>query len=361
MKKSSFWERVNWKITLFLLLTPVVGIVGAIFLAITHQLHTATIFLALGWMVATALAITAGYHRLFSHNTYSAHPVVRIFFLLLGAAAFEGSTLEWCTDHRNHHRYSETEKDPYNIKKGFWYAHMGWLMVLDPSKRNYSNVDDLAQDKWIVWQHRYFAQVALVVGFILPALVASLWGDWLGGFLLAGVLRVALNHHVTFCINSVCHVFGKRLYSLEQTGRDNWVTALFTYGEGFHNFHHQFPSDYRNGIRIYHYDPTKWLIWLLGKLRLARDLKIISATHLMRYRLKTDEKILKTKFKQGSEALVTYVQEHLEPLRQRILQLLAQIEKIEKTGKIKEYRNQLKVAHSELKRSLWIWGRLTKG
>ena len=360
MKKPAWIKRLNWTNTLFLLLTPVVGIAGAVFMATTGRLHMATIILALVWLVGSGLAITAGYHRLFSHNTYRASLAVRLFYLLFGAAAFEGSVLEWCTDHRNHHRYSETEKDPYNIEKGFWYAHIGWLLVLDPTTRDYSNVEDLAADKWNRFQHRYFSQVAVAFGFIVPTLIAGIWGDWLGGLLLAGVLRTVLNHHGTFCINSVCHLFGKRVYSLEQTGRDNWFTALFTYGEGFHNFHHQFPLDYRNGIRFYDYDPTKWLIWLFSRIGLASDLKTISRSCLTRYRLRTDEQALLTKFRQGSDALLQYAQDYLTPLRLQILQVIAQIEVIEKTGKIKEYRDQLKVAHAELRYSLLIWSRLTK-
>jgi len=357
---SKWFKRINWTNTLFLLLTPILGIGGVIYLAVGHQLELATVLLALGWLAATGLTITAGYHRLFAHNTYRARRIVKILFLLFGAAAFQGSVLEWCTDHRNHHRYPETEKDPYNIEKGFWYAHIGWLIFLDPAQREFSNVEDLAADPWIRWQHRYFNRLAVLCGFIVPALIAACWGDWLGGLLLAGVLRTVINHHFTFSINSVCHSFGHRMYSLQQTARDHWMTALFTYGEGFHNFHHQFPLDYRNGIRFYDFDPTKWLIWTLNRLKLTGDLKRISIVHLTRYRLRTDEQALLTKFKQGSEALLHSIHEYLTPVRTQILQVIARIEAIEKSGKIKEYRDQLKVARSELKYSLLLWSRMTK-
>jgi stearoyl-CoA desaturase (Delta-9 desaturase) len=354
-------KKINYTLTLFLLLTPLVAIVGTIFILMSGRLHLATVALALGWMVATGLAITAGYHRLFAHGAYRANRWVQLFVLLFGAGAYQGSVLEWCTDHRNHHRYSETEKDPYNIEKGFWFAHIGWLLTLDPTTRDFSNVEDLMADKWIRWQHHNWAWLALIWGFIMPTVIAGLcWGDWLGGLVIAGVLRLVINHHCTFCINSVCHLFGKRAYSLEQTGRDNWITAFFTYGEGFHNFHHQFPLDYRNGIRAYDYDPTKWLIWLWSRFGLASDLKTISTVHLIRYRLRRDEQALLTRFKQGSEALLTYIQEHLTPLRTQILQVITRIEAIEKAGKIKEYRDQLKVARSELQYSLSVWGRMTK-
>jgi stearoyl-CoA desaturase (Delta-9 desaturase) len=352
MKKSG-WQQLNWPNTLFLLLTPLIGLGGAIYLAMTGQLHVATLILAFVWMVVTGLAITAGYHRLFAHHAYQVGAFIRGLFLFFGAAAFQGSVLEWTTDHRNHHRYSETDKDPYNIQKGFWYAHIGWLFLLDTSRRDFSNVDDLGANGWIRHQHRYFWWWSITAGFMIPTLIAGLWGDWLGGFLLAGVLRVTLNHHFTFCVNSVCHTFGRRVYSLEQTGRDHWLAALFTYGEGFHNFHHQFPLDYRNGIRYYDYDPTKWLIWLFSRLGLARDLKKTSIVHLTRYRLRTDEQtFLLTSLKHG--------QEHLHSLRARILQMITHIEALEKSDKIKECRQQLRKARLELKYSLLMWSRLLK-
>jgi len=345
-------QRINWTNTIFLLLTPIVGIGGLIFILTTGVLHWQTVLLSLFWLIASGLSITAGYHRLFAHRTYRANVLVRLFFILMGAAAFEGSVLEWSTDHRNHHRYTDTDRDPYDIKKGFWYAHIGWLFVLETELRDYSNVEDLSADPLIRFQHKYFSYIAIVVGFVFPTLLALLWGDPLGGLLIAGVFRTVLNQHFTFCINSVCHIFGKRTYSAEQSARDNWMTAFFTYGEGFHNFHHQFPIDYRNGIRAYHYDPSKWLIWGLSRVGLASDLKQVPLSRLMRYRLRKDEQTL--------SAVWVYVSEHLTPVRDQILRLLAQIEKIETSGKMKEYHAQLKAARMELKDSLLVWSRLTK-
>ncbi len=353
-------QKINWVNTIFLLLTPIIAIGGTIFIAVAGKIHLATVYLGLLWLLATGLSITAGYHRLLAHTTYQANPVVRIFFLLFGAAAFQGSALEWSTDHRNHHRYTDSSRDPYNINRGFWYAHIGWLMLLDASTRNFDNVQDLSCDFWIRFQHKYYPYIAIFMGFILPMLIAALWHDWFGGLILVGVLRMVINHHFTFCINSVCHLFGNRAYSANQSARDNWITALFTYGEGFHNFHHQFPLDYRNGIRFYHYDPSKWLIKFLSFIRLANDLKKIGITHLTRYRLRADEQYLLSVFKSQSETLRAYINEQLSPVRERILQVIAKIEAIEKEKKIKEYRRHLKQARQELKYALAIWTRLTK-
>lgn len=360
MSKIYTIKNLNWGNTLFLILTPLIGVGGSIFLAVNGKVQTYTILLAIVWLFMSGLAVTAGYHRLFAHCTYQTKSIIRILFLLFGAAAFEGSAMEWCTDHRNHHRYTDTDKDPYDIKKGFWFAHIGWLFMLDTSTRNYANVEDLSADKWVKWQHQFFIPVAFLMGFLMPMLIAMSWHDPFGGLIVAGILRTAINHHLTFCINSVCHIFGKRKYSNEQTARDNWVTALFTYGEGFHNFHHQFPLDYRNGIRAFHYDPSKWLIRGLSYVGLASDLKRVSLGHLTRYRLRAEEQLLLIKFKQGSEAVLAYVNERLGPVRTRILQVIAKIEEIEKSGKIQDYRDQLQTARLELKHSLLVWTRLSR-
>lgn len=283
-------KRINWLNTSFLILTPLVGIAGTILLAINGLIHWPSWVLFGGLILMTGLSITAGYHRLFAHRSYQAHWLVRLVFVLFGTAAYQGSVIEWCTDHRNHHRHTDTDKDPYNIKQGFWYAHIGWLFLLDPSKRDYSNVEDLMEDPILRFQHKYFVPLSLFMGLLLPAGLGALWGDALGGFIIGGMLRIIVVHHFTFCINSVCHWFGDRPYSEDQSARDHWLTAFFTFGEGFHNFHHQFPIDYRNGIRLYHFDPTKWIIRTLSFLRLTFNLKTVSPDRILRYKERNKQK-----------------------------------------------------------------------
>lgn len=301
---KSLLKRINWVNTLFLLFTTLIALIGTPLLIIYGFVHWPTWILAGVLTSVMGVSVTAGYHRLLSHKSYKAHGVVRAILLLLCCGVFEGSALEWCTDHRNHHRYTDTEKDPYNIKQGFWHAHIGWLITLDTSKRDFSNVADLQEDPLLRLQHQFFVPLSLLIGFVLPTVIASLWGDALAGFVIAGVLRVVVNHQFTFCINSVCHMFGKRTYSDQQSARDQWFTALFTFGEGFHNFHHQFPIDYRNGIRAYHFDPTKWLIRGLSYLGLTTDLKRVPQDRIDHY-----EKSMKQKTSGEAEA----------PLGQRLL------------------------------------------
>lgn len=278
--------QLHWINILFFTITPLVGVVGTAYLIKKAAVPPQTWWFSVIYLMLTGLAITAGYHRLLAHKAYQARPLLQVAFLLMGAGAFEGSALEWCCDHRNHHRYLDQELDPYSIQKGFWHAHLLWLFQGETLHYNFSNVQDLQTSPLIRWQQKYYLWLAILMGFVFPTAVASLWGDPLGGLVIAGALRMTINHHVTFAINSVCHCFGKRTYAQNISARDNWLTSLFTYGEGFHNFHHQFPGDYRNGIRFFHYDLTKWFIVGMSMLGLAKELKRVDPALIHRYRQK---------------------------------------------------------------------------
>jgi len=252
-------KEVNWVTALFLLITPILSVIGLVYCE--HYWQTWVLFFA--HYVTGGIGITAGYHRLFSHRAYSAHPIVKYALLSFGTGCFQMSCLEWCNDHRAHHRYTDTDKDPYTIQKGFWWAHLGWLIWNREAPK--SDIRDLERDPVMRFQHTYYVPLALTQGLILPTLVAGIcWGDWLGGFLIAGVLSRVLVHHATFCVNSVAHYFGSFTYSDQRSPRDSWLVGLITFGEGYHNFHHEFPYDYRNGAEYHSFDPTKWLIWTLS-------------------------------------------------------------------------------------------------
>lgn len=351
----SFIKRLNWTNTLFILLVPVVAVAGTIALIVTGHFHLSSLIWAILYTGATGVTITAGYHRLFAHRAYTTCWPVRLVFLLLGAASFEGSALEWSTDHRDHHYYTDTDRDPYSVTKGFWHAHMGWLFFLDPTKRDFNNVKDLKEDRLIVWQHRYFVPLAILMGFIFPMAVAALWHDAIGGLILAGALRIAFNHQVTFCINSVCHVFGKHNYSTEQSARDNWFTALFTYGEGYHNYHHKFMFDYRNGIHFYHFDPAKWLIRTMDFLGLAKNLKRATPKQILRNTIQAEENCLLQHIKQYSGSVTDSIHTFLSPVKERLLQAANQLEQLEsdyralKTQKIADWHDKMTEYHNHLK------------
>lgn len=371
-------RHINWVNTLFLTINPILGLAGLIWLIVdrSYSMHWQTWVLAAVYTYLSGLAITAGYHRLFSHRAYKANWITRFVLAIFGASVFEGSVLEWCTDHRNHHLYTDTDRDPYSIKKGFWFAHMGWLFTLDYSKRDYSNVEDLSADPMLRIMHTFYVPIAVTVGFVVPMVIAGLgWQDWLGGLIIAGSLRITFNEQVTFCINSICHMFGKKTYSSKQSACDNWVTALVTYGEGFHNFHHQFPLDYRNGVRFYHYDPAKWLIRGLQAIGCASDLRRVSDQKIMQYRLREQERqVLK---RAEAPGLVDQVTEWLTPVKDKIFDISRNIEDLEKQladtvkqyksekldeykKRIEEYRQRIKQANEELQLSLSQWADMMK-
>ena len=282
---------IHWVNTLFLVTTALIGLIGTPLHIYTIGTSWPLIGVFVFYLAATGLSITGGYHRLFAHHTYQANRMVKLFYLLFGAAACENSALRWALDHRNHHRFVDQEGDPYNIRYGFFYAHIGWVFFKQPAYFNnlenssYDCVRDLMEDPLVRWQHRFYLPIAIFVGGGLPLLIGYFLGNALGCFLLAGVARTVIVHHSTFLINSLCHFMGKQPYSLADSSRDSAFVALLTCGEGYHNFHHRFQYDYRNGVRWFHFDPTKWLIKTLETLRLAKGLRRASDLHIFRARL----------------------------------------------------------------------------
>lgn len=216
------------------------------------------------FLYASGLSITAGYHRLWAHRAYKAHPLMRLFYLLFGAQAVQNSVLIWASMHRVHHRHvDDVNEDPYSANRGLWFSHMGWMLRDYPSSRiDFSNARDLQEDKMVMFQDRHYLGIALFMNIAVPLLAGWATGDPWGTLVLAGLVRLVVNHHFTFFINSLAHFWGRRPYTTENTARDNDVLALLTYGEGYHNFHHLFQWDYRNGVRWFQWDPTKW--WIAG-------------------------------------------------------------------------------------------------
>jgi stearoyl-CoA desaturase (delta-9 desaturase) len=241
-----------------------------------------TLLLAGAMYLLGGLSITSGYHRLFAHRTYRASAPVRWFFLAFGASTFQNSALSWSADHRAHHADTDGPGDPHSIAKGVWWAHMGWLFYRRECSADVSRLTDLYDVRSIRLQNRYYAVLAIGLGLVLPTAIAATWGDAWGGFLVAGVLRAAVLLQATFCVNSLAHLVGRKRYDRSVSARDSLVTALVTFGEGYHSYHHRFPFDYRNGIHWWQYDPSKWLIWSLAKLRLVSRVRAASPQTLAR-------------------------------------------------------------------------------
>ncbi len=228
------------------------------------------------WGTLCGLSITGGYHRLFSHGAYEASWPLRLFYLLFGAASVQNSALSWAADHRVHHAHTDREPDPYSVQHGFWWAHIGWVLCKPKNigdRKRKSLVRDLEADPLIRFQHRFYVPLALLFGAGAPAAIGTAWGDPLGAMLVAGFLRLVVQWHATFSVNSFAHLVGSKPYEKSSSARDSLLVALMTMGEGYHNFHHRFQADYRNGVRWYHFDPTKWWVWSASRLGLARKLR----------------------------------------------------------------------------------------
>lgn len=266
---------INWAAAIVLTATPIAAATVIPWYAFNYDFSTAAwvSFIVLLWF--NGLSITGGYHRLWAHRAYEAHWSLRLFFMLFGAMAIQNSILIWASGHRTHHRHVDTvEKDPYSINRGFWFAHIGWMLRKYESGRDdFSNASDLMNDKMVMFQHNWYVPIVLVMNIGLPLALGWMLGDLWGVFLLGGLLRLVVSHHVTFFINSLAHMWGTRPYTDENTARDNPFLAFFTYGEGYHNYHHIFQYDYRNGVKWWQFDPTKWLIASLSWVGITRNLK----------------------------------------------------------------------------------------
>lgn len=269
------FKNIDWVPFLFLTLSPIVGVGLTIYYFWNNPEPNYWFFLvALIFYALTAMSITAGYHRHFSHCAYDAPVVTKLFYALFGAAAFQNSIYKWATEHRIHHRFVDTPEDPYNIYEGFWYAHIGWMLFKTPQQKYFNAYSrDFRNDPIVMWQHKYYIPIAITMGIIFPAVIGYFMGSIIGGLAIPGLLRIVALHHGTFFINSLCHMWGSQPYTNENTAKDNLILAVFTFGEGYHNYHHKFANDYRNGIRWYHWDPTKWAIKFKSFFGLATNLK----------------------------------------------------------------------------------------
>jgi len=264
-----------WLNIIIFTLTGLITVIGVPAYAIAYGFAGWQIAAMLIGIIFCEISITAGYHRLWSHRAYEAHWIARLILAIGGTFATQNSILHWSSDHRQHHRFvDDNQKDPYSAKRGFWYSHIGW-MVRDygtDQGPEYKNCNDLKKDPIVMWQHRHYLPLVLGLNFGIP-LAFGIWlGDVWGTVLLLGVARLAISHHMTFFINSLAHIWGNQPYSDKNTSKDNGILAFLTMGEGYHNYHHNFQRDYRNGILWWQFDPTKWLIRGLAGIGLAKNL-----------------------------------------------------------------------------------------
>jgi stearoyl-CoA desaturase (Delta-9 desaturase) len=196
------------------------------------------------------LGITAGAHRLWSHKSFEAAWPVRFLCMLFNSAAHQGSIYHWVRDHRMHHRYTDSELDPHSIQYGFWYSHIGWLFfqknqaLRDAAQK--IDMGDIQQDSIVMFQKQNYGVLSNLFCFILPTVYGySMWNSWWIGYFYFGVLRWVFLLHATWCVNSVAHMWGTQPHNPRLSARQNTFTSIVAVGEGWHNYHHTYPYDYR--------------------------------------------------------------------------------------------------------------------
>ncbi len=286
------WQRIAMLLATAL---PLIGLVVAMVQLWGWGISAVDLGLFLGFYTFTGLGITVGFHRLFTHQSFKAPRLVRALFAVAGSMAIQGSVIDWVATHRRHHAYSDQMGDPHSphvdaaggtvgILRGLWYAHVGWLFAPELTVQK-AWAPDLLKDPVVARVSRNFPWF-VAASFVLPALLGglitmSLMGA-LTGFLWGGLARIFVLHHVTWSINSICHVFGTRPFESHDEARNNAVMALLGFGEGWHNAHHAFPASARHGLRWWEFDASYLVIRSLSGLGLARDIKLPSPTQMAR-------------------------------------------------------------------------------
>jgi stearoyl-CoA desaturase (delta-9 desaturase) len=306
----------------FLGITPLVAVFGTGWYVFHYGVTKLELLNFLVMYLLTGMGITAGYHRYFAHRTYDCSRPLQLLYLVFGAGQVENSVLNWASDHRYHHRYVDQDEDPYNVKRGGLYAHIGWIFFKDTRQvhQRFQNVPDLLKDPMVVWQNRWYLPLAMFVCFGIPTLIGLAAGRPAGGLFWGGFLRLVICQHMTFLINSAAHLFGSRPYSVDNSARDNWWLGPITFGEGYHNFHHKFQADYRNGIRWYQFDMTKWWLLTMRFFGQAWSLRKTPESLILKAKLEVEMRSVERRLAMAGapQRLWEKVQARLETGRQRL-------------------------------------------
>jgi stearoyl-CoA desaturase (delta-9 desaturase) len=279
----------------FSVVGPIAGLLTAMALLWHHgpaSIGWPEIIAMLGMYTLCGFGVTIGFHRLFTHRSFETNRFMRIWLATFGSMAGQGALIRWCATHRRHHQQSDRSGDPhsphvhgdtsFDLLRGMWHAHMGWLFHRDCPDAARS-IPDLLQDRALVWIDRlYFPLVFL--GILIPGMfvgvVTHSWYGLFSGMIWGGVMRICLLQHVTWSINSVCHVWGRRPFKSGDESANNWLFGLLALGEGWHNNHHAFPTSARQGLRWYQFDSSWLMIRALAAIGLVRNIRTPSPAAL---------------------------------------------------------------------------------
>lgn len=257
-------NRLEKAIVVIVVIVPLLATLAGIVLLWNRLVSWRDLAILGGMYAATAMGITIGYHRMLTHRGFDAPAPVRFFFLALGSMALQGPAVEWAATHVKHHAKADKEGDPHSPLEGFWHAHFGWL-VQDRMVRSGVYAKPFEGDRVAHFIDKTFflwAALGLLIPFLLGGWTGLLWG---------GVIRIALVHHVTWSVNSVCHTFGKRPFETSDESRNEWVVGLLAFGEGWHNNHHASPKTAIHGFEWWQVDVSGYVIRTLARVGLARN------------------------------------------------------------------------------------------
>ncbi len=266
--------------SLIAILVPFAGLIWAMVLVWGRGFDWLNLGLLVGMYMATGLGITVGYHRLFAHRAFATSRIVQATLAVLGSMAVEGPLLRWVAFHRSHHQHSDRNRDPHsphthgaglrNMMRGFCRAHAGWFFHRYPRREEY--VADLRAYRLLRILSLLFplwVTLGLLIPSVLAGFVTRSWSGALLGLLWGGLVRICLVHHVTWSINSVCHIWGSQPFKNRDHSRNNVIFGVLAFGEGWHNNHHAFPTSARHGLGWWQLDVSYLIIWLMSRLGLA--------------------------------------------------------------------------------------------
>jgi len=282
------WSKVKWDMVFSLVSFHIVAAYG-LYLWMTLQVTWQSQIFFFACAICAGLGITMGNHRLWTHRTFEACFLVRFVLMLFNAMAFQESIYLWCQNHRVHHKWSDTDSDFTNSRRGFFFAHMGWKMYQTHddviTSRKKIDCSDLMADPIVRYQHQYYYWISLPMCFILPTLLPCYaWNEdvWIA-FAYCTCLRLALTFHVTWLVNSYAHIHGYQPYDENLHAFESSLLGTVALGEGWHNFHHAFPRDYRaSELNSWGKNVTTGVIEALASLGLVWDLKTVSEEHILR-------------------------------------------------------------------------------
>ncbi|XP_003741542.1 stearoyl-CoA desaturase 5 [Galendromus occidentalis] len=286
-----FRVQIVWRNVILMAYLHIAALYGLYLMFTSAKLSTSITALVL--YVASGLGITAGAHRLWSHKAYKAKLPLRVFLAAMQSMALQNSIFEWCRDHRVHHKFSETDADPHNANRGFFFAHVGWLLCKKhpdvATKGKKVDMSDLLKDPVVVFQKNHYKTIALMSCFVIPTLIPIIFfgENFVNAFFVCGLFRYCWTLNMTWFVNSAAHMWGNHPYDHHIHPAENWAVSLVANGEGWHNYHHTFPYDYKAAEVPYTLNISTFFIDFMKSIGQAYDCRAVPKETILARMMRT--------------------------------------------------------------------------